>query len=558
MNRADIQQSPKNFIWIASAASPIALWLSQPPIGFWPLALVAIIPWIQLASDLAANRDSPSRRAYAIIWLLSAAYWLISLQGLRLAHPLMFIPWIVFAFYLAAYHLLFVIFLRRLQGRIVPLIVSIPVIWVALECVRNYLFTGISVLMLGHHVVNAPAMIQIADIFGSYGISFLLAMINVCIWMLVNSIRNRQITMPSIASWAVTVIATLSTLLYGQHRLSQPRGEELATFALIQRNEPIEYDLSIERANEIFTNYARQSIRAVREAEKPIDAVVWPESMFTGGQPWRFADQDAELPTGSTGSKSDLQTAVRYWQQDFVERANYVQSAIASAQPASPGPQLLVGCAVIHYSQEPNVYSGLINVGSDGTPIDWYGKTHLVMFGEYIPIAPYIPGLRSLIPPGMGLAVGPGAKRINVAETVVAPNICIETAVERIAVNQLESFDDDSIPNVVVTVTNGGWYDDSSVIDHHLVCAQLVAVGCRRPILSAANSGPTAWIDGNGTVVQRLETGTHGAVIATPQRDSRVSLYLRIGDWPARICVIALIGMLVGTRFKPSLLRATG
>ena len=101
------------------------------------------------------------------------------------------------------------------------------------------------------------------------------------------------------------------------------------------------------------------------------------------------------------------------------------------------------------------------------------------------------------------------------------------------------------MPDVIVTVTNDGWFDDSSVIEHHLRCAQLVAVGCRRPILSAANNGPTAWIDSSGRVVDRLSTGSNGAIIATPIRDERTSLYVRMGDWPAK--VLALVSLIALT-----------
>jgi apolipoprotein N-acyltransferase len=145
----------------------------------------------------------------------------------------------------------------------------------------------------------------------------------------------------------------------------------------------------------------------------------------------------------------------------------------------------------------------------------------------------------------IGLQTGPEAKRMQVGETSVSPNICIETAVERVTVNQLAWLRRrESLPEVIVTVTNDGWFDDSSVMEHHLRCAQLVAVGCRRPILSAGNNGPTAWIDSRGQVVDRLGLGSNGAVIANPQRDRRTSLYVRIGDWPARLCVLLCLAIL--------------
>ena len=116
------------------------------------------------------------------------------------------------------------------------------------------------------------------------------------------------------------------------------------------------------------------------------------------------------------------------------------------------------------------------------------------------------------------------------------PNLCIETAVERIPVNhmhQLNSRANPKLPDAIVTLTNDVWFHDSAVVDHHLRCAQLVAVGCRRPVLSAANGGPTVWIDSAGRVVERLAKGQSDVIYAQPRRDSRTSLYVRMGSWPA-------------------------
>ncbi len=394
-------------IWIAAIAAPTALWISQPPVGFWPLAFVAVVPWIYLAVGLASSASGVPKRVYAVVWLPSVLYWLVSLQGLRLAHPLMFIPWILFACYLAFYHVLFVVALGRFQARRVPLIVGAPIAWVGLECIRNYLLTGISVLMLGHHVADVPRIIQIADLFGTYGVSFVLVMANVAIWSLLSGRRGQRSSTPLLASWIAAALALIMTIIYGNFRIGQPLGDDLATFALIQRSEPIEYDQPVERANEIFVAYARQSIGAIGGSNKPIDAVVWPESMFTADTPWRFAEPGASLPAEFEGSKSEFLDILRSHQSYFAERANYVLSAIEASRPTARRPAFLAGCAVIRYADQPEVYSGFIQVAPDGTLTDWYGKTHLVMFGEYIPIAPYVPGLRLLVPPGMGLAVGP-------------------------------------------------------------------------------------------------------------------------------------------------------
>ncbi len=544
-----------------AVAAVLLMWCSQPPLMIWPLALVALVPWLQIACF--ARRLQ--RRDYLIIWLVGFIYWAVTLQGLRHAHAVMYACWIALAGYLAVYFPAFVMILRQMLSRRVPIWIAVPVAWVGLECIRNYLLTGISAVMLGHALADVPMMIQVADLVGSYGVSLVVASVNVAAFGLLILLQSRWGNGTTIAaggaldddgSWQITVDPSKSfpclvgsvisaslllavTLVYGYVRLSEPSGEPLATFALIQRNEHVEYMQDQSRELQIFQNYARQTIASINGSDRDIDAVVWPESMFSGGLPWMMADADAKPPAASQLAADEFQQLVSQNQEYFVRRARDIQTAIVKSRPARGACDLIVGCGVIRYRQSPQVFSGVVHVkppDRSGEPVDWYGKTHLVMFGEYVPLVSNLPGIREYIKSmGLGLTTGPGAKRFLVDGTSVSPNLCIETAVERVAVNQLASLDHrGEMADVVITVTNDGWFDDSSVIDHHLRCAQLVAVGCRRPVLSAANNGPTAWIDSRGQIVRRLPTGTDGAVIATPRREDRISLYLRIGDWPAR------------------------
>lgn len=558
--------TPGRRVGCLAAVATLLMWASQPPLAIWPLAMLSVVPWLMIA----CTPGLITRRDYVFVWLAGFAYWAVSLQGLRHAHPMMYACWLTLAGYLAVYIVLFVVVLRQMLTRRFPIWLAAPVAWVGTECIRNYLLTGISAAMLGHTMADVPWMIQIADLFGSYGVSFVVVSVNVAAFQSILSIRRRQappetssksdsyetelaalqkVRSPSSLLGPLITAGLLlsSTLAYGYLRLCEPTGEPLATFALVQRSEQVEYMQDRTREFEIFQNYTKQTIASVAAAEKRIDAVVWPESMFTGGMPWIIADADAKSPDDGEISPIEFRTLVQQNRDYYLQRARDVQSAIAASQ-AKGGPlHIIAGCGVVHYRQTPEVFSGVVHVapsGPQGPAVDWYGKTHLVMFGEYIPLVSKIPGIREYIKSlGLGLATGPGAKRFSVNGTFVAPNICIETAVERVTVNQLASlYSRGEMPDAVVTVTNDGWFDNSSVIDHHLRCAQFVAAGCRRPVLSAANNGPTAWIDSRGQIVQRLLTGTNGAVIATPLRDDRESLYLSIGDWPARLlgllCVV--------------------
>ena len=544
MPRMDQQGSSASTLrttFAVGSSTSILLWLAQPPVMLWPVALLTLVPWLRLI-----EREAPLiRRDWVVLWAASAGYWLVSLWGLRHAHPLMILPLLALASYLAVYHLLFIYLTRRLIRSSLPMMVAAPVAWVAQEWIRNHLLTGISVLMLGHTMVGAPPLVQIADLFGTYGVGFVVVAVNVSIHSALKLMRRE--VRPVVAAYDLLSAGVIAgaAFVYGQMRLDEPVDPPTATFALIQRSETVDYGQSAERELSIFQNYFQQSVASLSGIESPVDAVVWPESMFTGTVAWAIAGPDLRAPASFGITDEQLRESVQQQEAYFLDRARYVQSELAMVN-GSTTPHLLVGCGVVRFDNQPETYSGVVSIGPDGTVRDWYGKTHLVMFGEYIPIAPLVPGLRSLVPPGMGLQTGPGAKRFDVAGTTVAPNICIETAVERVTVNQLATLRSrGGLPEVIVTVTNDGWFDDSSVIEHHQRCAQLVAVACRRPILSAANNGPTASIDSCGRIVERLQPGDSGVLLASPRRDPRTSLYLLIGDWPAAICVVLSIGFAV-------------
>lgn len=507
-------------------------WLAQPPVGFWPAIFVALLPLLWIA-----DQERLSRRRLASLLAISAAYWAMTLQGLRHANPLIYPCWLALAGYLGIYPLLFVLLLRRIR-KWLPVEAAAPLVWVGTECVRNYLLTGISTNMLGHALADVPMMIQIADLGGTYAVSAVIVTVNVALYQCCRMCRTPAKAIPSVLLMALLVG---STLFYGRHRLAEPVAISETTFALIARNEPVEYVQNEAREVELFQAYARQTEEAIRQSDEVIDAVVWPESMFTAGKPWLAGDGSAAIGAEQGLTAEEVTRSLDARRLEFESRAGSLQSWLAASNgDERMPPDLLVGCGVIEYGETATAYSGLVHVSGNGRVTDWYGKNHLVMFGEYIPLVRSIPGIRSLVPGNMGLTAGDGPVPMEVGDCRVCPNICIETAVERVPLNHLRTLlgNDQPLPSAIVTVTNDGWFDDSSVIQHHKRCAQLVAVACRRDVLSAANNGPTVWIDSCGRVVEELSQGTAGAIIAKPNADSRVSLAVRIGDWPARLCVL--------------------
>lgn len=525
----------------------ILLWFAQPPFSWWPVGAVALLPLIQLVS----RADELQRAEWYAIWIAGFAFWLLSLQGLRHAHSMMFLGWFALSGYLALYWLVFVYSARWFHHqRSFPIGIAVAIAWLGQEVLRNYLLTGISACMLGHTMVDVPVVIQIASWFGSYGVSLFVVMLNVLSYGVMCSIAASQ---PEKSMGAVDRITAVSwitaVLIFGIwqiDRSSDQTGDVVGNFLLVQRSEPVEYTQPTSRAVEIYQAYAQQTLRALSQQDRPIDAVIWPESMYSAGNPWMEIHKKNGSSQDGGGSSltasaqavgltpADLLVAVDESQRYFEQRSAMLhQASIAALSEPQASIDFLVGCGVMRYSETPEVYCGLVQFGSGGKVKQWYGKNHLVMFGEYIPLVSSLPWVQSLIPPGMGLNQGGQPEPMQLANARVLPNICIETAVERVAVNHLRSLRGKGREiDLIVTITNDGWFDQSSIIDHHLRCAQLVAAGIGKPILSAANNGPTAWIDAQGRIVERVETGQHGVIVASPKSSNTNTLYSRWGAWP--------------------------
>ncbi|MDV6031995.1 MAG: apolipoprotein N-acyltransferase [Phycisphaera sp. RhM] len=545
--------------WWIAMASLVVPWLSQPPLGWWPLAAIAVTPLL-----LAATQATISPRQYAVLYLAAVGYWALTLQGLRFANPLIYPCWIALAAYLAIYPVAFVVVLRRLMRLGLAMVFAAPLAWVGMECIRNYMLTGISAVMLGHTLADVPSLIQIADLGGSYAVSLVIVVVNVAVvaawrWRWRSTTESADAANPfapsigSVVSCCIAALVLLSaTFLYGRYRLRQPTQLSTTTIALVGRNEPVEYDQDRSRELELFDAYAQESIRAFQSTDETIDAVIWPESMFTGMIPWMAGQGDGAMARELGLSREEEQAMTAEHRKRFQFRAGSLQAMLAANNgPQATRPDIIAGCGVIDDGPTTKMYSGIVHVGAEGRVVDWYGKMHLVMFGEYIPLVKHVPIVRDWVPKNLGLTPGGHAKRFHVGPTTLCPNICIETAVERVAINHLRELKsgEGGLPDAIVTVTNDAWFDDSSVITHHKRCAQFVAVACRRPILSAANNGPTAWIDSNGRVVEELSQGGNGWVIAKPSLDSRTSLVMTIGDWPARVCAIVFLAALLRPKY---------
>jgi apolipoprotein N-acyltransferase len=140
--------------------------------------------------------------------------------------------------------------------------------------------------------------------------------------------------------------------------------------------------------------------------------------------------------------------------------------------------------------------------------------------------------------------VGDGPEVFEVAGLRFSPSICFESTVPHLIRNQATELASRGTPaDVLVNVTNDGWFWGSAVLDHHFRCSVFRAVENRKPLIVAANTGFSAAIDGNGVIQQRSPRRQPDVLLAEIPADGRTSPYHTVGDWPTWLLAAGCVGL---------------
>jgi apolipoprotein N-acyltransferase len=186
-------------------------------------------------------------------------------------------------------------------------------------------------------------------------------------------------------------------------------------------------------------------------------------------------------------------------------------------------------------------FNSALYLDNQGRLLDSYDKMHPVLIGEYLPMGKLLPWLYALTPMGGGVEKGAAPKCFKIGGVKLAPHICFENTVPHLLRRQYRVLQAQGCePDALVTITNDGWFWGSSLLDIHLAAAVFRAVELRRPLLIAANTGFSAWINCRGQILAqgpRRDTGALVAVV-TRAKGASESVYLRWGDLPVGLCAI--------------------
>ncbi|HWB10936.1 MAG TPA: apolipoprotein N-acyltransferase [Pirellulales bacterium] len=505
--------------WRPAIAGSLLAYAAFPPLDLWPLAWVAPVFWLLIVG----RRELAGGRPYFVLWLGGFAFWFPVLHWLRLPHPITIVGWLALSIYLALYLPTFVAICRVAVHRLrLPLILAAPVTWTGLELAQSHLLTGFNMASLAHSQWRWLPLVQIADLAGGYAVTFLIVFVAACLTTMLLSLPTRVRLRPLMLAGA----ALAAVLGYGTWRLDHPAGEAGPTIALIQGSIDTELKFDPVRQREVHPHYFGLSEKA-RQAAPKLDLIVWPETMYRDAL--LSCSDDAVLPPTWRVSLDEFRDEV-VWRRKQIAR-----QALDLKTP------LLLGIDYLHLTANGlDHFNSALFVDREGGIGSRYDKMHPVLFGEYVPLAKQWEWLARISPIGAGIGWGTEVAAFDVAGTRLAANICYESAIPHVIRSQVTRLREQAQePDVLVNLTNDGWFRGSSELDLHLTCAVFRAIECRKPFLIAANTGFSAWIDSDGRIIRQGPRRAADVIIAQPLLDGRRSPYLTCGDWPAGGCLLA-------------------
>jgi apolipoprotein N-acyltransferase len=526
-------------------AGALLCYVAHPPAGLSLLAWIGPAPWLLLVR----TERLPGRRPYRALWLAGSIYWLLAIQWIRLPFWANIFGLFLLAAYLGAYLPVFVGLSRIAVHRLrVPVWLAGAIVWTGLELVRAHLLSGFLMASLAHTQVRWPWVIQIADLGGEYAVTFLIVFVAGSIasmlpleWVEPKSTGEPGCLRPQRLAFVALIpaaIALAATLGYGTWR-GRPDASDGANrrpaprIAIVQSDMLSDWKGTAERDATVMQQQMDLSRQAMRESEKPLDLVVWPETMFR--QPW-FVQDDKHPPPPMPPTRFEA------------------AAGDLKAVSEETGAALLLGIDRVLVSEDSRttdetdyqmlVYNAAVFVDRAGEIRDYYAKMHLLPFGEFIPFAEWIPALAAYAPITGNSLWGEGAAVFKLDDVIYSPNICYETVLPHLIRHQVrEVIGRTSLPpDILVNLTNDSWFWGSSELDMHLASGVFRAVEMRTPLVIAANRGLSAYVDASGRVVAVTERDRADVLVVDvilPQRESPYpSIYALWGDWLPMGCLV--------------------
>jgi len=515
--------------------SAALIWYASP--GGGEGILVCAFMLLPLLIAIARSAGAGRMRVFFTGWLcgfaayLSLLYWIVFVLehygGLSwfIAVPAL----ILLAAYMALYTGLFALGFASLWPRgsspsPTLCLLAAPALWVGLDWLRGFLFTGFPWMDIGYFLAFSPRLIQCANLFGHHGLSYLMVMANVFLLLLFRlSITNspgtgRILRLDTVAykrafrgTTAVFSLILAAALLYSFWDFNDDKPAARMRFGVVQGN--ISQDMKWSPENRLATvdGYLGQSEDLLQKEQPAL--VLWPETALPFYP--RRSPLTAKLQTFTARTGVPVLSGAPWSEED---------------ESAAQGMRL---------------YNGAVLFTPDGRFAATYFKSHLVPFGEYVPLRHYLPFIAPLVETVGDFRAGRIEKPIAWHEARIGVLICYESVFPDMARAWV-----DAGANVLVNLTNDAWYGRSSAPRHSLAMAVLRAVETGRGLARAANTGYSVFIDSKGKLHQLSPLFVPWAAADDVALHDSRTFFVRFGYLFAPVCLVFALLVLVMRRKK--------
>jgi len=543
------------------------LWaVAYPAIGWWWAAHLALAPMA-----IVAVRSTSTRRLLWTGYLVGLTWWLVRLHWLwDVASG----GYVALSAYMAIYVPLGLLLIRMIERRWRwPLVVIVPMVWASMEFLRGQIIAGgFNWFCLSHAIApwkedqGASLLLQSADLFGEWTVTFLVAMTSGMIADLFLQPWKRPGTTPpgsnrpgnkypgpaamSLITW---LVATVAAVVYGQWRINQtPQylSGNTARIGLVQTNTPQSNKIAPtpEQVQEDWTELLALTMNVTDVMNMP-DLIVWPETMAPAALNPEALAYYKTAPTSERGAQK--------YANELQKLATARDTHLLIGAHAKYEFTLLTDDEGYQFVVPKRKRNSAYLIRPDGKgPFEKSDKIHRVPFGEYVPWVSNWPWLKkkliaALTPYDFDYSLEPGEQyTIFQIPTETGPvrfatPICFEDAFSR-DVLKMAYKDGQKQIDLLINLTNDGWYKGQGQRPQHFQLAVLRCVETRIPMARCVNTGLSGFIDSVGRVGPFVEKDgvrqrLAGTVVGEMAMDQRVTVFGLVGRWP--------IGMLVTVTF---------
>jgi len=484
--------SKKMAVFFAPLVSGILLTAAFPKFNFAWLAWVALVPLFSVM------HDRPWRAGFSagVVFYAVLLVWVNNVMTTygQLPWPVSIALYLLLVAYLAAYWGAICWCSCRIETRLrLPLIVVLPIVWLVFEYGRNFFFTGFPWGNIAYSQTIYPSLIQSADLAGVSILVFLIVVVNCALSSAWQMWRSGKLV-----PWRLLCVVSVLWMAnygYGVWRLGSVSDQvgEPVRIALIQGN--------IAQSLKWNPNYLPATLATYTQLSSAVetaDLLVWPES------------------------------ATPFFFQDGGSKAHQVQALARKRQAmllfGSPAYKIVAENTAKQAARRYKYLNSAYLMSAQGQTIGRSDKTHLVPFGEYVPLSWLLSFVDKLVA-GVGDFV-PGVKHLlPLGGHEVGLLVCYEAIFPEIARNQVRTG-----AQLLINITNDAWFGDSAAPWQHLAMTQWRAVENRLWIARCANSGVSAFIDPLGRVTQHSQLFRAETVVGDIYFSNHTSLYTRTGD----------------------------